>query len=70
MLICCQPKDTGMHFCDLAETSLERLAGYIFNAAVFDEDSAMMVALVVGYPTELVNVRGELEFLGGLQLVA
>ena len=70
MLIRCQLEVALVNLCDLSQAGLEVLLGFILHAAILDEGSVMVPAILTSDPTEFVDIAREVERASGLKLVS
>jgi len=56
MLIRSQAELSLMYLCDLPQSSLEVTVRFILYATVFDKAGEMMLAILAGLPSEIVNI--------------
>ena len=70
MLIRCQLEVPLVNLCDLPQAGLEVLLGFILDAAILDEGSVVVSAILTGDPTEFVDITREVERASGLELVS
>ena len=70
MLIRCQFKVALVNLCDLSQAGLEVLLRFVLHAAVLDEGSVVVSAILTSNPTKFVNIAREVERASGLKLIS